>query len=155
MLHGQVSSGDHAGQKQRPRLDPVRNDRMAGAAQPGYSLDPDPRRSGADDLCPHAVQAIGQVYELRLGSRVFQNCRPAGQRCRHDNIFRGADAGEVEIDPRSLQTAGDPLNTAVGDRKLRSHGRKTFQVQVNRPCADGTAARQGKPDHLFPGKQRP
>jgi len=51
--------GDGGGHHVRARLDSVRHDRVSSWAQLIDPFHRDPRRAGADDLCPHFIEQLG------------------------------------------------------------------------------------------------
>ena len=139
--HQHASFGDGGGAKQRSGLHPVRNGPVDGPVQALHTHDADGARAGARDARAHLVQAVGQIHDFRLLGRVFQRGTAAGQTCGHHQVFRRADAGQIQVDARSGQPAAE-LAHAAERMHLRAQRLQTLQMQIDGPLTDGAAARQ-------------
>ena len=156
VFYEHVAAGHGRANHKGARFDAVGNDRMRRAVQLLDTFDADDVRAGAADIGPHAVQIRRQVDDFRLFRRVFQDGLAFSQRSGHENVFRRADAGEIEVNLRPLQAVGNRrFDIAVFQIDDGAHGLKGLQMQVDRPSADGTAAGQGNLRPAFASQQRP
>ena len=113
---------------------------------------------GADtvDLGTHLDQAFGNINDFRL-ARGILNYRFAPGQCRsHHGGVGCPDRHHREGDPVAGQAAGCPgHHIAVFDFKLGAQFTQRHEIEIYRPCADGTAARQGNARIVKAGQQRP
>ena len=156
VFYEHVAAGHGRADHKGARFNSVGNNRMRRASQLLDAFDADDIRAGAADIGPHAVQIGRQVNDFRLFCRVFQDGLAFGQRSGHEDVFRRADAGEIEVNLRPFQAVGNRrFNVAVFQVDDGAHGLKGLQMQVDRPCTDGTAAGQGNLRPAFASQQRP
>ena len=71
-----------------------------------YTFDANHIRTCAPDTGSHLIQIVGQIDDFRFLRRIFQRGGPFRQTSCHHDIFRGAYAGEVQIDVRAFQPIG-------------------------------------------------
>ena len=145
VFYEHVAAGHGRADHKGARFNSVGNNRMRRASQLLDAFDADDIRAGTADIGTHAVQIGRQVNDFRLFCRVFQDGLSFGQRSGHENVFRRADAGEIEVNLRPLQAVGNRrFDVAVFQVDDGAHRLEGLQMQVDRPCTDGTAAGPGK-----------
>ena len=136
LRHG---SSDHV----RAGLDTVGDDRVVAADELRRAIDLDDVRTCAADLCAHDVEVVRKINDFRLLRRIFEDGLPLGHRSGHEDVFRRADAREIEVDTRPLEALRRRcLDEAVADFDVRTERLKALEVQVDRARADSAAARQ-------------
>ncbi len=125
-------------------LDAVGQHAMLGAAEPRDALDLDHRRAGALDLGAHFHQKIGQIANFRLARGVADQCRPLGERRRHQGHMGAADRDLGKIDLAAAQApAGRPGDDVTGvDVDRGPEALHRHQQEIDRAGADGAAAGQ-------------
>jgi hypothetical protein len=136
-------------------LDPVGDRAVGDAVQLAHALDPDPARAVALDARAHGDQHLGQVGDLRLLGGVLEHRLALGQGRRHQQVLGAGDGDHVGRDPRTLQPRGAGDDVAVLDRDVGAERLQALDVLVDRPGADGAAARQRHPRLAEAGDQRP
>ena len=99
--------------KQRTGDDAVRKRPVARPAEALYALDGDAVRAAAAHLAAQRVDKILQIAYLRLAGGVMYGGPPPRQHCGHHHVFRGPDAGKVQIDVRAAQARALALDHAV------------------------------------------
>ena len=103
----------------------------------------------------HAVEAKGEIADLRLARGVDQLAFALGQGRGHEEIFRRAHGHLGKHDAPAGETLGRAgEHVTLGQLDLGAQLAQALKVNVDRPGADGAAARQG---HLGPpiaGDQR-
>ena len=93
------------------------------------------------DAGAHGDQAVGQIGDFRLAGGVGQDRPAVRQGGGHQQIFGGADRDERKQDVRALEALGDGgVDVAAFQADFGAHLLQPFQVQVDRPGADGAAA---------------
>ena len=150
----QLAPGDRAGAGHRARLDAVADGLPTDGVQRANALDDDGGCARAADSRAHRVQKRRQIDDLRLLGRVFDARRAAGERRRHQQVFRRADGRHIQIDHRAAQAAGE-RHAAVVKFDLCAERAHALEMLINRPLADGASAGQGNPRLPEAGKQRP
>ena len=136
-----------AGHRHRHRIgagfDPVGQHCVAGAVQFRHAVHHDARSAGAGDLGAHLVEAIGDVADLRLARRIFDHRRAIRQHRRHQRGMGAADGDLGEVDLAAAQAVfGARDHIAAFDVDLGAQRFERHDQQVDRPRADGAAARQ-------------
>ena len=156
VLQQDVATGNRRRHHISAGFNPVGNHGVSRAGEVLHAFDPDRVCSGASHIGAHRIQIVGQVYDLRLLGCVFNDCPSIGQTGSHHDIFGGADAGKVKIDFCALQPFGRPrFNKAMPLNDFGAERFESFQMQINRPGADGATARLRYPRLLESRQQRP
>src|SRR3990170_188183 len=128
------------------RLQPVRYDAMAHAAQLGDAIDRQHAAAGALDLRPHVVEHGDDVDDLRLRGRVDQGRLALSQHGGEDGVHRSHDAGVVEEEAGAAQARllRRPLGAILLAVALDAgaEAAEALDVGVERPHADDVAARR-------------
>jgi hypothetical protein len=146
------------GAQESAGLDSVGHHGVLAAVQLLDALDADVAGAVAFDLRAHADQHFGEVDDLGLLRGVFEQRFALGQRGCHKEILGTGDGDHVGQDARALQ-AGAAFgqardHVAVLDHDLCAHGLQALDVLVDRPRADGAAARQRHPGMAEARQQR-
>ena len=149
----QLAAGDGCHQHKAAGLDTVWNGGVAGRVQGFYAKNAHHISACAFNARAHCVQKISQVNNFRFLGCVFNHGGALSQRGCHHNIFRRANAGEIQINAGSVQMVHLSFNVARADGDASAHSLKAFQVQVNRPGANGAAAGQGNSGLAQAGQQ--
>ena len=79
---------------------------------------------------------------------------PSASARRHHEVLGPGDGHQVEDDARPLQPRRPRLDVALGQLDLGAEPLETLEVQIDRPAADGAAARHRDPGAAGPGHQR-
>ena len=121
----------------------VGNDIVCGAMKPFLPLNDNGICAVPSNFRPHFSQKIRQITYFRLCCRILNGGSAFCKRCCHHNIFCCTHTWKIQIDPFATQ--------AVFCRKLHypmlqfmdcPHNGKSFQMQIHRSAANGTAAGQ-------------
>eukprot|EP01137_Pigoraptor_chileana_P029746 Opistho-2@15329 len=142
---GLAARGRH-GAQEGAGLDAVGHHGVLAAVQLLDALDADVAGAVAFDLRAHADQHFGQVDDLGLLRGVLEQRLALGQRGGHEEVLGAGDGDHVGQDARALQpraALGQARDhVAVLDHDLGAHRLQALDVLVDRPRADGAAARQ-------------
>src|SRR3989454_1068201 len=138
-----------------PPFDRVGDDRVGGARQFGDALDLHPGGARAPDPRPHRREQGREVDDLGLARRVLDPRRPLGERRGHHEVLGPRDGNEIGGDPRRLEPARSRHDVPVLDRDLGAEAGEPLEVLVDRPDADGAAARQGDARRAVARDERP
>ena len=116
-------------------------------------------RSRALDARAHLVEAIGEVFDLRLAGRVADQRRALGQRRRHHRVMRAADRDLGKFDLGAAAAPWAPWRRRSRPRSSISapsfssaiSSRSTGRVPIAQPPGSETArfahAREQRRDH--------
>ena len=127
-------------------LDAVGQHGVARAVESGDALDHDAPGAGAGDARAHLVEAVGDIDDFRLARGVLDDGRAVGQRRRHDRGMRAADGDFGKNDLAALEPVRRPRHhVAAVDLDLGAEPLDGHDEQVDRPRADGAAARHRHP----------
>ena len=119
---------------------------MLAAVQALDALNPDAAGAVAFNFRAHLDEHFGQIADFRLLRGVFEDGFTLGERGSHQEVFRAGDRHHVGGDVGALQArlafgqAGQ--HVAVLDDDMRAHRLQALDVLIDRPRADGAAARQ-------------
>ena len=137
-----VAARHHRPDRPAARHDPVRDGLVHDRVQ---TLDADDLQGAgphAPDRGSHRQQQPAQVDDLGLACRVVDQRRPLGQHGRHQQVLGRADAREVQPDLGPAQPGRPGHDVAVLDLHGCAELDQTGDVHIQRPAADGVAARQ-------------
>src|SRR6266511_2521068 len=156
-LDGDVAAGERPRDEERPRLDPVRDDRVIERTQRRDALDAELVRARALDPRAHPDERGGEVRHLRLAGAVSQDRAALRERRRHHHVLGAGHRLAVEGEDRAVQAAARRrrLDVAVLEPDLGPEGGEPLQVLVDRPRADGAAARERDARPSPAGDERP
>ncbi|MMZ65199.1 hypothetical protein D1872_275880 [compost metagenome] len=101
-----IAAGSRCCDHISPRLNPVGNNRVAAAFQLGYAFNADRLGTGALNACAHGIQKCCNIYNLRLFSRIFDNCGAFGPGGRQHNVNGCSHAADIQIDLGAAQFLG-------------------------------------------------
>ncbi len=95
---------DHRRANKTDHFQVIRPDRELAPMQAFHALDM--QRIGPDpgDIGPKRIQHLAEVLDMRLGSRVADDGRPAGGNRGHQDILRGGDGGLIQQDIGAFET---------------------------------------------------
>ena len=110
----------------------MRAGRSAGT--PSTSLSPDARA--------HAAQHAGEIHDLRLGGGVVNHAHAVGEHGGHQDVLGAGDGGHVELNLGALQVRDLAVYVAAGELEGAAERLQALQVLIDRPHADGAAARK-------------
>jgi hypothetical protein len=150
-----VAAGHGHGHGIGAGLDPVGNDAYIRAMQFVHALNGDGRGAGAGNLRAHCVEALGKVDDFRLAGGIFEHRLAAGEGGGHHQHVGGADGNLGEAVAVAAQPFACPgkhiarLDVDVGAQRLQA-----VDEQVDRPRADGAAARQRDLGFTHAGQKR-
>ena len=138
------SARDRRGAGVAAGLDAIGHDAIRRPVQPIPTLDL--QRFGADavDRRAHRDQAVAQIDDFRLARGIFDAGAALCGHRRHQCVFGRADRYHRKGDSPAWQAAPrrGGLDVAGGELDHRAHFLERLQMQVDRPVADRTAARQ-------------
>jgi hypothetical protein len=154
-FEGDVAARHRDGDHEGAGLDAIRNDCRFNGMQPVNPHDRDDIRARPEDLCPHAVEDLGQIDHLRLPGRIVQHRRPFGQTGRHHDVFRSRHRGKVKENLGSPEPFRAGLHIAFPEMHVRAHILQRFDMKVYGPGADGAASRERHTGRSHPRDKRP
>ncbi len=138
-----VAAGDADSAGIGAALDPVGDHGVTRAVQPVHAIDDDDARALVGDAGAHRHQAGDQVGDLGLARGVDDLGASIRQGRRHQQVLGGADGGERQHDAGPGQAArGAGIDVAGLETDLGAERFKPLEMDVDRPRADGAAARQ-------------
>ena len=139
--------GDGHGAGIAARLDPVGHHAIGRAMQPFAAMDHQPVGADAFDIGTHGDQQLAQIDDFRLTRGIVEDAGALGERGSHQRIFRRPHRhdreGEVTTRQAAIGHAGADI--ACGNFKDRAKGFERLEMKIDRPVADGAAARQRHP----------
>ena len=132
------TAADRNGRQIRRRLNAVRDNRVVGGVKRTVvdSVHDQRRRSGALDVGAHRRQHRAQIGDLRLAGRVVDDGRSLRVDGRSQDVFGGADTGELEGDVCAAQTVGGRLDIAVPQFERRTHRLESLEMHVDWAAAE-------------------
>ena len=125
------------------RLNLVRNDGVAAAVQALDAADLDYIRARSLNVCPHRVQEVRQVHDMRLLGAVFHNGLALGEHRGEHDVHGRADRYHVKVDMRAVQPVLGSLRAdiaALGQGNGCPERLKALDVLVDRAHAAEVAA---------------
>ena len=151
--NGGKMRGSHAGQCDRappqgsrnqecPRLDAIRDRLDVGRTEGVHSFDLQSVCPGAVDVCPHGDQKFRKLGDLRFDRRILDHRGAAGQHGGHQGIACCTDAGDVEMNSCSVESAGFCDDIPFLQFHLGAEFTDRLDVQVHGPRSPGTAPRE-------------
>ena len=144
ILYEDIALGHGRADHESTRFDAVGDDGVIGAMQFLDAFDADDVGAGTADVGAHTVEVRCQIDDFRFFCGIFQDRLTVGHGCSHEDIFRSADAGEIEIDLSPFEAIRcRRFDVSVFQVDDGSHGFKSLEVQVDRTGTDGAAAGQG------------
>ena len=118
------------------------------------AFDDDAIAAGAGDSRAHRNEAVGEVADLRLAGRVFQNRRPVRQGRRHHQILGPGHRDDIEHEACPRQTRRLGVDVTVIEIDLRAHRQQALDVLIDRPQPDGASSGQRYARLAAPREQR-
>ena len=156
ILQCQLAAGDRGGNGECAGLDPVGDDVVSRIGKAVDTLDRNCIHAVAGDARAHCDQAFGKIADLGLARGIHNFGCALGECGRDHRVFGGADRHHRKDDARAGQPAGRPcLNVAVGELDDRAKGLHRTDMEINRPGADGAAARKRHARLTVTRQQRP
>ena len=129
---------------------------MLHAVQLGYAFNGNNVGTGAAHTRTHLVKIVGKVYNFRFFGRIFQNRGTICHCCCHHNIFGCAHTRKIEVNIGTGHAfRRRSFNIAMPLFNFYAQCFKTFQVQINRPCADSAAPWLGNTGITLACQERP
>jgi hypothetical protein len=144
-LEQHVAFREGGGNGKRAGLDAIGDDGVLDRLQLVDAFDRDDRGAGAGDLGAHLVQHHAEVLDLGLARGVLDDGAALGERRRHHQVLAAGHGRHVEDDRRALQPLALDVDVAVIEDDLGAHRGEPLQVLIDRPRADGAAARLRHP----------
>src|SRR5690606_39801411 len=95
-FHDHMAAGGGGGGEKRSRDEPVRNDRMAAAAEGIDPFDADFARAGAANFRPEHVEEVGRIHHFRIDGGVAEHGGSFGQHGGHHRVHHGARCDDIE-----------------------------------------------------------
>ena len=137
------------------RLDTVGQDAIRGAVQPSDASNHQTVGPDALDVGPHGEKTPGEIGDLGLARGVLQHRLAIGERRRHQKIFGRPDRHRGEANDGAGEAGrGGGVDIASTELDARAKLGQALQMQIDRPRADGTAARHRDPGFPAAGQQR-
>ena len=139
--HADLSARGGNGRHVGACLDLVGDDGVGAAVQALHARDADGVGAGALDVRAHGVEEVGEIDDVRLLRRIFDDGRAVRQSRGHHDVHGRADGDHVEINVRALHApalggGADVVALAHG----RTHGGKALDVLVDGAGAAEVAA---------------
>ena len=100
------------------------------------------------------MSAVGEIVDLGLLGGILNHRRAFGEGRRHHEILGGADRRQIEINLCAAQLLRRRLDVAMALLDRRAHRFEAFQMQIDRPRADGAAAGSRDPRAAKARQQR-
>ncbi|SIA56478.1 Uncharacterised protein [Mycobacteroides abscessus subsp. abscessus] len=133
ILYQHVSACDSSCYHKGSCLDAVRDDVMDCSEKHVYAFDFDRSCACAFYFCPHFIEEVSEVDNLRLFCNVLDDGCALCKGCSHHDIFSCPDTREVQIYFCSLQAVFYfRFNEAISYFYLSTHGFKAFKVLIDR-----------------------
>ena len=155
-MKAQLAAGNRRGDGKGAGLDPVGNHRMRRIPE---AIDPfDQNRIGAmpADLRAHGDQAFGKIADFRFAGGIDDFRLALRQAGGNQRVLGGADRHHRKDHPPTGQARGRArLYIAVGKLDNGAKSLHRADMEIDRPRADGTAARQGDPRLAIARQKRP
>ena len=131
------------------RLDLVGDGGVGAAVEGLHALDLDGVGTGAGDPGAHGVQEVGQVNDVGLLGRIFDDGLTIDQAGGQHDVGGGAHADHIQVDALSLQAVGAGLHGHIllGLLHIGTQQAEALDVLIDGTGGEGTAAGQG---HMAP-----
>lgn len=99
-------------------------------------------------------EEAGKIDDFGFAGGVLKDGFAIGQRGGHEQVFRAADGGKVEMDVRAVELAAAAEDVPVLKIEPCPHLFEGGQVQIHGAGPDGAAAGHGYAGFAEPGQQR-
>ena len=119
------------------------SDAVGGAVEVLHAAYLDNVGACTEDIRAHAVEAVGEVDNVRLLRCVFDYCEAVSLDRRHDGVDGGSDSVLVKEDLGSDQLIGAEIHHSAVDLVLSAERRETLEVLVDGTVAEIAAAGHG------------
>ena len=144
--NGNGTARKRAAHEESARFNAVANRGMLARMQAGklHAIDDDFSRAGARNASTHRIEHVRKVFDFRLASRVLDNRLALSRHGAHHGIFRGAHAGEIESDVRTVQAVGRAcFDIAVVGMEMNAKRLHANHMHVDFASAQVATARHG------------
>lgn len=136
-------------------FDAIRKDRVISGGQLFDTVNLNDSRLGKFDAGTGRGEESGELVDFRFLSCVADEGGAAGEHCGGKDVAGAGDggsggAGEVDVGGCELFCAG--VDPAVSDLQIGAERSEAFEVQIDGPRADATAARQWDGRGAEPGE---
>src|SRR5215475_4660273 len=148
-----VTSSQRSRGQEGSGLDAVGNDAVPCASKLERTFYPDCGCARAFDVCPHFIEQIGQVGDLRLAGTVLHDGFAIRKGGGHEKVFRASNGDFIEHDLRASEAVRRRFDVAVVLRNLCAETFESLDVQIDRPGSYGASARQGNPGSSTTGDE--
>ncbi len=98
--------------------------------------------AGAFDAGAHLIEHLRQGHDFGLARGIAQDRLALGQGGGHHQILGAGDRGDIEIDVSAHQPVGNRFDISVLQMDRSTQTFQPFEMQIDRPRTDGTAAGQ-------------
>src|SRR6478752_4415920 len=150
----EVATGKDGGNHESPGFNAIRNDPMARAVELLNAMNANCMGAGSFDFRAHLGEQRGQVNDLRLARAVFHDGFTLGQGCGHHEVFSSGDGDPVKNNVAAAQAAGAGFNVAMLLLDGGAQAFQAFDMEIDRPGANGAAAGLGDTGASAARKQR-
>ena len=120
----------------------IRNDRILCAVKLLYTFNTDHISTCALNVRTHAVQEIGNVYNMGLSGCVLNNGTSGSQGSSHHNIDRCTNRYNIQKNMTAMEVFCFSNNCSMKNIYRCSKCPESFQMLVNRTASDVTASRK-------------
>ena len=127
----------------RSGFDLIRNDRIFTSMQTFYPANTNRVSTGTFDIGSHAVQEVGNIYDMRLFCRILDNCLSFCHTRRHHNIDCRTYTWTIQINMTSDQRLCIRINLSIMNRHGCAKLLKSFEMLVDRTASDLASTRKG------------
>ena len=117
----QLAVGDPGGGEEGSRLDAVGHDAVGAASEARDALNADDAGAVAFDARAAGDKEAGKIDDFGLAGGVLKDGFSIGQCGCHEQVFRTADGGKVEMDVRAVELAAAAENIPVLKIEPRPH----------------------------------
>ena len=142
VFYQDITSCNSCGHHESARFNPVGYDCVPRSVERGNAFDTNGIGTRAFHLRAHFIHEVCKVDDFRLLCRVFYYCVAFGECCGHHDVFRGSDAGKIQVDLSSCQLIGSRFHITVSLLDFCSQSLESFEMKIDRSGANSTASRQ-------------
>src|ERR1044071_265799 len=150
----EVATGEDGGNHKSPGFNAIWNNPMARAVELLHAMNANCMRASAFNFCAHLGEQGSQIDDFRLPRSVFHDCLALSKCCGHHQVFSAGDGDLVKNNVSAVEAAGAGFNVAVFLLDRSAQAFQAFDVEIDRPGADGAATRLGDTGAPGASKQR-
>ena len=129
--YSHISASSCCREHKSSSLDLIRNNGIFGTVKLLHTFDTDHICTCTLNIGTHAIQEIGNVYNVRLSGCILNNRAAWCQGCCHHNVNRRSNGNHIKENMAAMKICCLCNNCAVKNIHLGTKGSESFQMLVD------------------------